>query len=486
MDLPQLVMRRAGVVALAVLVLALVLGLARMRTDINDEFDAASHLASLIAQLAGLARADDATALATLVDLRTKTIDQASRHLRLGVQAADGRPLLQAQPPVPDPAPLRALLALHRRLASLPEPRAVAWALPRPDGTHWTVTLEPWHEGERREALLNLLGTLALLLLCISGLLLAMRWNVRRAMAPLGRLLALIRSDGGLDAQALRALPRMPIDELVQMTTALLTLASALDDAEARRRLLSQQVLSLQEDERARLARELHDELGQRLTALRVDATWLARRLAGQPALSEVVQGMAEQCAGLQQDIRGLLAQLQPFDNPREGVSLARLLALLRGLGDSWAASGRNGGFQLKLDLPPVDGDQQASLRLPQALALALYRISQEALTNVARHAQASQAALRLQWQGEARPGGALQLSWSVQDDGVGLPAAERVLNRGNGIAGIQERVWALGGDLQMQAASAQAARPGLRLSAQIQTHWLAALAATPGQTAGD
>ena len=89
----------------------------------------------------------------------------------------------------------------------------------------------------------------------------------------------------------------------------------------------------------ARLARELHDEFGQRLTALRVDAAWLARRAADTPAMQgqvqQVVDGMADQCRQIQRDIRGLLARLQPFGDGRPPAAgeaaapqpLARLVA---------------------------------------------------------------------------------------------------------------------------------------------------------------
>ena len=85
----------------------------------------------------------------------------------------------------------------------------------------------------------------------------------------------------------------MPIGELQAIATALRELANALEGAEQQRRVLSQQVLTLQEDERQRIARELHDEFGQRLTALRADAAWLARRIGQDPQAHAVVSAMA-------------------------------------------------------------------------------------------------------------------------------------------------------------------------------------------------
>ena len=482
LDLMRLVMRRTSSVAAAVLLLALGLSLVRMGVDSDDEVDAAVTLAQWVANLtAAVAPLDDAAALG---ELRKIVADHPPRHLLLSVQDGDGRLLLA--PPPPPTAALDGLLALHRRLLSAPDARYVSWDLLRPGGARWIITLAASHESARREAMVHLVGTLALLLACIVGLLLAMRWNLRRALAPLERLLAAIGGIEGPDAQAVQALPAMPVRELGALASALRHLGRALDAAQAQRRLLSQQVLTLQEDERARLARELHDEFGQRLTALRLDAVWLSHQLAGQPLLKPVVEGMARQCALVQQDIRSLLSRLQPFghDDDADSESLLRLVSLLRALVGSWTQPGREPATVCQLDLRWLDSDGQRiawpnddaaeALRLPSTLALAIYRISQEALTNVARHAQASAATLALSCWGDARPGAPLRIDWSASDDGVGLTDADAVSLRGKGIAGIQARVWSQGGELRCEPLLAGSADPGLRLSASFSSTWCA------------
>ncbi len=520
LDLPRLLMRRAGVVAAAVLLLALGVGLARMAYDITDEVDAAVTLATLVARLGSLAQADDAAALDSL---RQLAADHPPRHLLLRVQDATGRLLLAPPAAPPEGLLLGALLAGHRALQSAPDARQVSWTVDRPGGARWVVTLAASHESERRESLLNLLGTLALLLACIAGLLLAIRWNLRRALAPLDRLLAAIGGIGGRagdwpssdpdpglssrpphaaqppspDARSALALPTMPIRELEAIAAALRRLGHALAEAEARRRLLSQQLLTLQEDERARLAAELHDEFGQRLTALRVDAAWLARRLTDQPEPAQVVAGMVAQCQLIQHDIRSLLSRLQPFgpaDDPGTGgQSLARLGPLLEALVAAWSPATADAGTQCRIELSAQDEQGRAhpwptgaaaeALVLPQALALTLYRISQEALTNVARHAQAQQATLRLLCRGVQRPGASVQLDWSVQDDGIGLPAGDSARLRGSGLPGLRERVWAQGGELQIGPADGPGR--GLRLAARFETVWLTAPQALDPLVAG-
>ena len=479
-------MRRAGLLTAMVLLVAQGLRLARARFDIEDEVDAAMTLAGLMARLGQLAKADDRSALA---DLQKVQLEHPLRHLVLRVHAADGR-LLLAPPSEPLPAWwMEGLLRLHRALEGPADARQVAWSVARPEGERWTVSLSASHESERREAMGSLLGMLSLLLVCVSGLLLLMRWNLMRAFSPLGRLLEAIAAIEAHRSKAVQGLPTMPIRELESVAAALRRLASALDEADLQRRRLSQQVLTLQEDERARLARELHDEFGQRLTALRVDAAWLARRLADQPALHQVVEGMAAQCELVQQDIRALLTRLQPFGPDvaaRDGgQNLLGLVAMLKDLASSWAPPRRDAIARCRLELRWQSADGQAmswpdvpaatALNLPRALALTLYRISQEALTNVARHAAADDTCLSLVCRGEARPGASVRVEWSVVDDGLGLPEPGGSWQRGNGLAGMQQRVWAQGGDWHCGAARMDPQRPGLCLQAGFSAHWLSA-----------
>ena len=113
----------------------------------------------------------------------------------------------------------------------------------------------------------------------------------------------------------------------------------------------------------------------------------------------------------------------------------------------------------------PLSLAQAATLVMSPALALAVYRLSQEGLTNVARHARARRADLRLTL--HLREGEPSSLGWSLTDDGVGLPHPADVLHRGNGLGGMQERVWALGGEWRCEPAGPPP-RPGLRLTARL------------------
>jgi two-component system sensor histidine kinase UhpB len=381
--------------------------------------------------------------------------------------------------------------------------QTVSWPLPRADGRTWTAVVTPSADSEEREALQNLLGLFALLAACSAAMLVVMRVNVRRAFRPLESLLAAIAGIEREDLAAVKALPSMPIRELEAMSQALRRLASSLEQAEEARRLLARQVLTLQEDERQRLARDLHDEFGQRLTALRADASWLRRRVSGDESAVAVAQGMDEHIARIQRDVRDLLVRLQPLGgegrgemdrNPQthgapasgraspdpasrhSGIdgteSATRLAALLDDLAASWS---RPDGSGLRCEasvgvadsLHARDGrpGMDEGPRLPRSLVLAIYRMSQEACTNAARHAGARCVTLDVAIEPDAT--GALSVDWTAADDGTGLVDTEGALHRGNGLAGMRERAWAHGGSFDWSPSNPPP-MPGLRLHARF------------------
>ncbi|NDY92671.1 ATP-binding protein [Ideonella livida] len=450
LQLPRLVMRRATVVALATCAAAALSGLWATQEDIEQEVEGALALASQIASVQALAGLDDAAALQQLAALQA---GHGLRHLRLQLHDAGGRALLPPPPAEPAPWPLAPLDAAYRRWLSPADERHVAWPLPRPDGQAWTLQLTASHEAERREALGNLAGMLGALGATVAGLLAVMHLQLRRAFRPLQQLLQAVAQLAERDQRAQVArLPAMPVQELDDLAQALRAVAQELDGAEEQRRRLSQKLLTLQEDERAHLARDLHDEFGQRLTALRVGLTWLARQLPTEGPLRTRADALREECALGQQEVRRLLGRLRP-DNPALDPAagqptLGSLHDMLRDLLQRWTLVAPDPqGPQLRLDVTwPA-----AALARPvtQDLALAVYRMSQEALTNACRHAGAKQVCLRLSLTG---PTQTPHLRWEVADDGRGLPDMHQALRQGRGLAGLQERAWAHRGRLQLEA----------------------------------
>lgn len=481
LDLPRLVMQRAAAMAVLGVLVLLLLGLVRMRDDVDEELQGARTLAQLSALLVGLSAQSDQQARLSLQDWR-RTSDV--RHLLVRVVDQHGRIVMVAGADHQMSTVLRGLAQAGARMFTATAPFTVTWALPRPEGGAWSVTLTPAPESERIEAMGSLLEGVALLGMVAVGMLGVMTWNTRRAFRPLDRLLDAINgletADHRLADTAARRLPTMPIAELETIAAALRHLDDSLRAAQQQRRHLSRQVLSLQEDERARLARELHDEFGQHLTALRVNAAWLARRTADDAVLLPVVRDMAGQCELIQQDIRAVLTRLRPLpgfdaDSASDDESLEQLGELLQGLIDSWQRTGGSDtGFTLSLQLRRADGaeldwDEHAPRwRLSREGVLSLYRISQEALTNVARHAGATKALLSLTVTLPVATGQAALVDWWLSDDGIGVRDPQAAFRRGNGLAGLSDRVWALGADLQLGTLDDSGARPGCRLSTRL------------------
>jgi two-component system, NarL family, sensor histidine kinase UhpB len=474
LELPRLVMRRASWVALLAWLLVLALGLLRAAADMDQEVVAARTMAAVTARLAQASSWDDQRAINELKQLERGA---PLRHLSLSIRDAQGAVIVAPIEPVPPSPPLSWLVALHRALLPSAAPTAVSWPMPRGDGRTWQVTLSTSRESERVEAIENLADVLAIVALGSIAMLLVMAINVRHSFQPMRGLLEAIASLRRGDPTGLRQLPPMPIGELHAIRGALHDLGAALQAAEHERQLLSQKVLTLQEDERRRIARELHDEFGQRLTALRADIAWLQRQTL-EPRSATVVAGMAAACASLHDETRQLLTSLQPLGagDRLTPSSLFKLQGLLEQLVAGWQ-QGTDRGARVTLRLrtrdrdgssgPWPDADAAAALAIPHSMVLTLYRISQEALTNVARHAQATRATLQLTL---LRAGDAIEIEWQVSDDGVGLDTLEAAQQRGNGLAGIRERVWAFGGDLQCAAAvGAPAVKPGLVLRALFQ-----------------
>ena len=460
LELPRLVMRRALVVAVVFLLLLLVLGAIAARSDTRDEIAGALAFARLEQQLHALP-ADDASALDSLRHVG------ALRHVTLRVTDAGGRVLFGDTEP-PHAGPMRWLMRTTLGGDAESSEQTVSWRIPRGVDGPWTATVVASPESEQHEALSNLLGLFVLLAASSVVMLAVMQWNVQRAFRPLREMLAAIARIERQDPAGVQALPTMPIRELEAIAGALKRLAASLERAETARRTLSRKILGLQEDERQRLARELHDEFGQRLTALRVDVAWLKRTLGANDEAARVLAGMNEQIARIQADVRDTLARLQPLaGSTGEPESAGRLAALLDTLAASWSRPGADG---LRCEARVTrrgtsEGAFLAELQMPAAVLLALYRISQEAITNSMRHADGRQVRVTVDID-DSEPG-RVSLHWCASDDGGGLAQPERALQRGSGLAGIRERVWSLDGKFEW-APRNPPPMTGLRMDARL------------------
>ncbi len=189
-------------------------------------------------------------------------------------------------------------------------------------------------------------------------------------------------------------------------------------------RALAQQLIAVQERERLVLARELHDELAQHCTAIRVEASYL-RRADDAAQVRAAAARASDSAQHLLDSLRGILRRLRPTELDELGLEAA-LQALL-------AAHGARAGHDCRLE---VDGALDG---LGAGVDMAVYRVAQEALANVQRHAGARQVWLRLQRDAD-------MLALQVDDDGCGFDPSRRT--HGLGLLGASERAAALGGRL--------------------------------------
>ncbi|MCC6995623.1 MAG: HAMP domain-containing protein [Deltaproteobacteria bacterium] len=207
---------------------------------------------------------------------------------------------------------------------------------------------------------------------------------------------------------------------------------AALQEGEERLRALSHRLQSVREAECERIARDLHDQLGQDLTALELDLRWLARQNASSTSLGGELAKLADRVNGTIGQVRRLATELRPGVLDKLGLPAAL----------QWLAREHSARTSVPVELALAD------VAVPPALATAMFRIVQEALTNVARHADAHTVWVTLSETADA-------FVMTVADDGRGL--ADGALSRPTslGIVGMRERAHLAGGSLTL------ASRPG-------------------------
>jgi signal transduction histidine kinase len=192
-------------------------------------------------------------------------------------------------------------------------------------------------------------------------------------------------------------------------------------------RALAVRLQQVGEEERTSIAREIHDELGQALTGLKLDVAWMSSRLPRGQGLNQHCQSVIQRIDGTLCAVRRIATELRPSVLDQLG-----LCATVEWQGQEFTA---RTGVEVALEMCSDD------IAVPDDLASSAFRILQEALTNVARHANAKRVIIRLQ----TTPG-FLQLE--VVDDGDGIPEAKLDGTASLGLVGMRERALACGGEL--------------------------------------
>lgn len=214
---------------------------------------------------------------------------------------------------------------------------------------------------------------------------------------------------------------------------------SVRERAEDDLRRLSVRLMALQDQERRRIARDLHDTTGQTLSAMKMNIALLQEMTKGNPAFTELLNDLNTLTGAALQEIRTTSYLLHPPLLDESGFASAA----------RWFVEGfsKRSGIQVSCDIPPQ------LERPPAHCELVLFRVLQESLTNVHRHSGASVAGVLL-----VRD--ANHLTLEISDNGNGIPQ-ERLLrlreaadHSGVGLAGMRERVRELGGDFEIRSNS--------------------------------
>ena len=216
------------------------------------------------------------------------------------------------------------------------------------------------------------------------------------------------------------------------------------------RHVLMQRVINTQEDERKRISRDLHDHLGQELTGLRLRIQLLKDKYAGEQDISDEIEALQTIAAGLDKTVDFLTWELRAASIDELGLEIA-----LQNFVKEWS---EHFNIPVKLTI-----DRKPEKRLAPVAEINLYRIAQESLNNVAKHAKASAVNVKLADIDHT-------VSMIIEDDGVGFPVEEKANTaRGIGLIGLGERAALLNGEIEIESAVGKGTVIQVRIPADFQ-----------------
>lgn len=273
-------------------------------------------------------------------------------------------------------------------------------------------------------------------------------WAVGHALRPIDKILQALTEleQGHLDAR----LPTFELKELSSISEKFNGMAETLQTSITRNHRLAQKLIYLQEEERKSLARDLHDELGQCLTAIKADGSALLQltetKLPEGRASAEAIVGVTQHVMGL---LRAMLQRLRP--DVLDGLGLLPAIAELV---SNWRQ--RHPGVTVVTRYTSDLND------LSEPLRITAYRVVQECLTNISRHAEAHRISLDIDrgWSPESEEA----LVISMEDDGKGFDPSR---SEGFGLSGMRERVEGLGGRFDLNSTIGNGTRLSVRIPIQ-------------------
>ncbi len=348
------------------------------------------------------------------------------RHLRATLVDAAGRTLVASALPRPaQPAPgwFVHLVAPALPARQMPVETGLETGVERS-----VVVLEAEPLNEAGEVWTQLRDGLAVLALFCALSIVLVSLVAGRALRPLKRISAALAAVG--DGEYAVRLPNAGTPELAGLTLGFNAMVTRLGAAEAQNRRLHEQLVTLQEEERADLARDLHDEVGPFLFTVALDAAAIEQAAAAgkHAAIPEHALAIREAVGHMQHHVRAMLKRLR-LASPVE-IGLAPALGNLVAF---WKAHRPAVAFALE-----VAADEDT---LDEATKAVIYRVVQEGLSNAVRHGQPGRIEVAV------TPGENGGVIVRVSDDGIGMAD---VNEPGFGLAGMRERAVALGGTLHV------------------------------------
>jgi PAS domain S-box-containing protein len=207
---------------------------------------------------------------------------------------------------------------------------------------------------------------------------------------------------------------------------------NALRESYAQIRQLTEHLQTVREKERTYIAREIHDELGQQLTAIKMDVVWIDRRTPESLAdIKTKLKNIIGLLDGSNQSVRKILSELRPRILDDQG--------LLEGI--EWLSR----QFSEITSVPVKFSVSEKDINVPEPLAICIFRVCQEAFTNITRYSQAENVTISLFLADD-------RLSLLIEDDGIGFDVATVNAGKSFGILGMRERVFALNGKFDLNS----------------------------------
>ena len=430
MDLRRRLVTYLSVLLVGLFLIAVIINLISLRNEVNNEINSSEKLVKVLLDIGNIERTLPAAKAET--QLKAVLAGGAFRHVSISMV---GRNVL------PGPSDEQAPNSTNTASSGTPPPHGLALGLAKLlhldtaseagdlveiGGQYFRISPNPVSEIDER--LSDAVHFWITLLLFSGATLLVAWWSTHKALAPVRELEAGLQrlAKGETDA----ALPRFALREFSQVAHAINDLAMALNNSHEAQRQLSGRLIRVQEDERRDLAMNLHDEMGQTLTAISVTAAYLERNATklDPQRVSECALDLRRDVRATGEQLRSMLKRLQP-----RGLTALELSTVLRELINGWQQ--REIGIHFNLVLPdtfPPMSDEGG---------MALYRIVQEALTNVVKHSKATQCTIII-----AVTPDTTTLLVRIEDNGCGLPPSG--IRYGCGLSGIAQRLCTAGGSL--------------------------------------